>query len=287
MKRSLHGRTAYAMPSFDGTTLCYETTPGTPGEPTLLFLHGMGGDLTAWDKIRLHFQSLGFPTLAIDLRGHGFTGRPKHYASYTFDNFAKDIAIVLQQEQIGTYILIGHCLGGIVSIVGISQLFLTPKATILISAGYSSSPFGKTISKRKLFQHVLVFFTKIPLRFALPTRPNYTSTWYVGTKDVDLRRLILDISHTSVQSFLATLGHLITFEGFYLLKDITIPTLILTGEHDSFFPVNVARRLSQYIQNAELVIIPKANHIIVLNNPEELCRAIETFLVNQRVSTAR
>lgn len=279
-KRQLANAQQHTYTSFDNTTICYETTLGVPSKPTLVFLHGMGGDLTAWDKERQYFQDKGFATLAIDLRGHGFSGRPTHFDSYAFTNFAKDISLVLQHEHIKNYILIGHCLGSIVSIVGISHGLFKPKAAILISAGYGSSPFGKLFTNNSFFRHLLVLFATIPLRFALPTRPDYTTRNYIGTQDIDIRRLTLDILHTSLQSFLATLCHLNTFHGFSLLQKLTMPTLLVTGDEDTFFPVTVARTLSENIKQAKLVIIPKANHILLANNPKEVCQALDVFISN-------
>lgn len=278
VKRQLANTKQHTFTSFDGIDICYETTPGLPNKPTLVFLHGMGGDLTAWDRQRQYFQDKGFPTIAIDLRGHGFSGRPHQFSAYEFPNFAKDISLVLKHEQSKNYILIGHCLGGIISIVGLGQQLFTPQAAILISTGYASSPFAKFLTHQKSIKFLLKLFAQIPLRFHLTTRPNYNSKKYIGTNDIDIRRLFLDIAHTSLQSLLSTLTHLVMFGGFPLLKQITVPTLVVTGQEDSFFPVNIAQTMAKHIHNAKLIIVPQANHIIVLNNPEELFQIMDTFI---------
>ncbi len=62
------------------------------------------------------------------------------------------------------------------------------------------------------------------------------------------------------------------------LSKITCPTLILIGDHD-----NMTRRQQQYIhehiQGSHLVTIRNAHHGTNLDNPEQVEREMEKFLV--------
>ncbi|MBI2622701.1 MAG: alpha/beta fold hydrolase, partial [Candidatus Levybacteria bacterium] len=82
----------------------------------LVFLHGLGSDLTAWKSERETLRNLGFPTLALDLRGHGLSGRPDNESAYELGNFVKDVLSVLEKEGIEKPVLVGHCFGGMVAI---------------------------------------------------------------------------------------------------------------------------------------------------------------------------
>ncbi|KKS18696.1 MAG: hypothetical protein UU77_C0070G0001, partial [candidate division WWE3 bacterium GW2011_GWC1_41_7] len=61
--------------------------------------------------------------------------------------------------------------------------------------------------------------------------------------------------------------------------DIKKPTLIIEGLNDKVFPPEVARKLNKNIIKSKLVLIPKANHIIVINNPKEIVKELITFLM--------
>lgn len=63
-----------------------------------------------------------------------------------------------------------------------------------------------------------------------------------------------------------------------LLDQIKVPTLVVEGANDTIFPPEIAHYLHKRIKKSELDIIPNANHILVLNNPQDLEKSIEGFL---------
>ncbi|CAK9145031.1 unnamed protein product, partial [Ilex paraguariensis] len=65
------------------------------------------------------------------------------------------------------------------------------------------------------------------------------------------------------------------------LPKITQPTLIIWGEHDQIFPLELAHRLKRHLgENAELVIIKKAGHAINMEKPKKLYKHLKSFLIN-------
>ncbi|RVX23328.1 hypothetical protein CK203_000424 [Vitis vinifera] len=65
------------------------------------------------------------------------------------------------------------------------------------------------------------------------------------------------------------------------LPKITQPTLIIWGELDRVFPLELAHRLKRHIgENAELVIIKNAGHAINAEKPKELCKYLKSFLID-------
>jgi pimeloyl-ACP methyl ester carboxylesterase len=65
------------------------------------------------------------------------------------------------------------------------------------------------------------------------------------------------------------------------LDRITVPTLILCGTDDALTPPKYSEYLSAEIRGSELVLIPDAGHLLMLEKPLETNRAIESF-VNRR-----
>ena len=74
-------------------------------------------------------------------------------------------------------------------------------------------------------------------------------------------------------------NHLIKLDAEALLNKILIPTLIIEGTKDSIFPPKVAEHLSKRIKNSQLNLMEGENHIIVLNNPDDLSKTINEFLL--------
>ncbi|GAB2283382.1 hypothetical protein Dimus_017896 [Dionaea muscipula] len=66
------------------------------------------------------------------------------------------------------------------------------------------------------------------------------------------------------------------------LPKITQTTLIIWGDQDEVFPVELAHRLKRFIDgNAQLVIIKNAGHAVTLEKPKKVLKHFKEFLNNQ------
>ena len=63
-----------------------------------------------------------------------------------------------------------------------------------------------------------------------------------------------------------------------LPSTITVPTLIIVGEHDATTPPDASRAMHAKIPGSELHIIPDAAHMSAMENPDEVNRRILEFL---------
>jgi len=62
------------------------------------------------------------------------------------------------------------------------------------------------------------------------------------------------------------------------LGRIQVPTLIVQGEYDPFWPPPVAERLQAGIAGSELLVVPGAGHVPHLDDPDLFNRTVEAFL---------
>ena len=62
------------------------------------------------------------------------------------------------------------------------------------------------------------------------------------------------------------------------LSRITAPTLVLVGEEDTVTVPAKAERIAAAITGAKLVRVPRAGHILTLEQPQAATRAISGFL---------
>ena len=63
-----------------------------------------------------------------------------------------------------------------------------------------------------------------------------------------------------------------------LLRQVTVPTLILCGEEDVLTPPSDSEALHAGIAGSRLVRIPRAGHLSCVEAPEDFSRALNTFL---------
>ncbi|MGN0041611.1 alpha/beta fold hydrolase [Rhodococcus sp. (in: high G+C Gram-positive bacteria)] len=95
----------------NGVVVSYrETAPTGRAHPVpVVLVHGLGGDGRTWARFSRILAKAGRRVVAVDLRGHGRSGRAQ---SYRFDDFAADVAGVCTHLGFDTIDLVGHSLGG-------------------------------------------------------------------------------------------------------------------------------------------------------------------------------
>lgn len=80
------------------------------GRPFFLLIHGLASNARMWDGVGAALAERGFPSLAIDLRGHGRSDKPDH--GYDFDTICSDLERVLDSVGIERAIFVGQSWGG-------------------------------------------------------------------------------------------------------------------------------------------------------------------------------
>lgn len=267
--------------SFDGTKIYYEKiSVNTDKEHIVIFLHGLGGDLSAWDKEREYFHSEGISSIAIDLRGHGFSDRSENKEFYKFSNFADDVLAVMKEEKYKKYTIVGHCFGGMITLILEGNNPKSATNLVLVDTGFKPPLLIEPLRNNPVLLWILeTFVSSIP---NLRVLGHADFSKYIGTNDIDFRRLTSDILHVSLRSYLLISENLFGYDASKLLAKISIPTLVIEGKKDTIFPPNIAIELQRRIKRSEIDFIDGANHILVTSNPLDLAREIERFLIKRK-----
>lgn len=261
--------------SFDEVKIYYHKTVRDP-DKWLIFLHGFGGDLTAWQKERAYFTKQAISTIAMDLRGHGFSDRSNKKDFYKLENFAKDLNLLLETEKIKKPVLIGHCFGGMVTIYFQTMFPDKSKALILVDTSYKPPFIGNNFVAKVFLDKIINLLLKAVPDVKKAGHADFKK--FTGTNDINFKRIFSDILHTSLRSYLMLSDQLISLDAKNLLDKIQVPTLIVEGTKDSIFPPDIAEYLHHRIKTSQLDLIEGANHILVINNPKELEESIKSFL---------
>lgn len=86
----------------------FEPDGPVSARPPVLLIHGMGGDAHTWEALIRTLASRGRVIIAVDLRGHGRSGKAR---SYRFDEFADDVLGLCDHLGLRRIDLVGHSLG--------------------------------------------------------------------------------------------------------------------------------------------------------------------------------
>ena len=82
------------------------------GPPDLVCLHGLVDSVAIWDRVTPSLAERG-RVVRLDQRGHGRSEAPP--GPYRREDLASDVAAVLADRAIERAVLVGHSMGGIVS----------------------------------------------------------------------------------------------------------------------------------------------------------------------------
>lgn len=262
--------------SVDGVKIRYFTTSGRESNKWLVFVHGAGGDATAWKSVQKICFEAGYDSVAIDLRGHGLSDDPIDCGAYAFEKLAQDIATLIDRLNLTDVVVVGHCFGGMAAIVLASKNYPRVNAFVLIDTSYMPACFGFVSPTWTWLAGLTRMLAHLFPPGTRQVRPTYDI--YIGSKDIDLRRFISDIRATSLRSYLFCYSDIFGFDATHLLEKIDVPVLVVCGEQDKIFPPYISKKLASYIKKSELEIIPEANHIIVISKPALLAESILKFV---------
>jgi pimeloyl-ACP methyl ester carboxylesterase len=232
-----------------------------PDRATLVLLHGAGGSAqTFFHQSRQLDRSMN--VLALDLPGHGQTPGP---GRDTISGYADWVEEALSSFSIESFCLGGHSMGGAICQELAWRSSLPVEGLILISTGAELNVSSKIIN-------------------GLLSDPDRTLTlinqWYFS-KDTDpliIRHSVQIMKQTSIPVIANDFVACNRFNHAENLPAIGLPTLVIVGEQDLMTPPVFSRNLNQKIISSQLMVIPGAGHLVILEKPREVNRAIESFV---------
>jgi pimeloyl-ACP methyl ester carboxylesterase len=92
--------------------------------------------------------------------------------------------------------------------------------------------------------------------------------------------LVRTIAHNSLASYLGVGNALMSIDLEHRLREVEVPTLLVVGEKDSIYPVHMSETMHRHIPDSRLKIVPDANHVLILNEPEKTAQHLIAFLMD-------
>src|SRR4051812_49213434 len=116
---------------------------GGEGKPPMICLHGGGANGHWFDFVAGAFTK-DYHVLALDQRGHGDSAWAEPPV-YTYEDYAADVGRVIDALDLRDYVLMGHSMGGMVSLHFAAQRAQQPqlpqiKALVVIDSNMRMSP---------------------------------------------------------------------------------------------------------------------------------------------------
>lgn len=235
--------------------------PLADGRPSLICIHGSGSDHSLWEA-----QLEGLPdrcnVVAVDLPGHGASPGPALEAVAGLARTMNGFLTALAPPQ---PVVCGLSLGGAVAL----ELLLD--GTVRLAGGILVGTGARLRVHPEIFETLeRDFEAYVNGLAALGASPA-----------TDPRRL------AGVAAAARSCGPQVTamdfracdrFDVMERVGEIHLPVLVVTGTDDRLTPPKYGDYLARHIPGARRVLIPDAGHLVPLEQPEALNRAMAEFL---------
>lgn len=262
--------------SADGMKIYYETCIVDASAPVVVLVHGIGGDVDGWQYVRDILIQDGLSTVALDVRGHGYSDHPKSAKDYGMDLLLKDILHVIDAEGFEDVILVGHSGGAVLALNFALHHPQRLSALVLLAGSYLSPAYMRSPMTKRIADGLVAVGAWVSPSHMAP----WHSTYPPGKihKEYEVWGLMRTIAHNSLRSYLLVGRELMNIDLEGWLAEISVSTLIVAGEKDSIYPVEISRKMHERIPDARLEVIKDVNHVLILNAIEEVARHIIDFV---------
>ena len=260
--------------TYDGLSVQYLDEGG--GDRVVVFVHGFPFRASMWaPQIPVTIEG-GCRAIAPDLPGFGGSSVPAERSAYSIDGYADLVAALTGELGLGAVVLVGLSMGGYIALAVARR---HPEVLAgLVLADTRADPDSPEGRQTRSDQQAVVEERGdvAPLVDSLLTRILAEA----GPRHAEVRATLGDMMRSTAPA--AWIGALEAMkqrrDQTDLLPSISVPTLVVVGEHDGLAPVDVAEAMAKSIPGARLEIVPEAGHVSNLENPEVFNRVLSEFL---------
>lgn len=244
--------------------------------PAVLCLHGIGGGRINWTDQLAALAAGGWTGLAWDARGYGLSDDVE--GARDFAHFAADLLRVLDHYGIGKVCLLGLSMGGRIALdfqgrhpdrVGALVLADTSGGTAQSRDPAKIAAF-LAARRKPLLEDGLT-----PADIAPGIARSFAGP---GCPPDAFARIVETLAALRTDSYLKTLEAVTRYHDFPPFSRITVPTLVLNGEHDPIAPPAMGREMADAIPGATHMVIPDAGHASNIENPAAFNAALLGWL---------
>lgn len=238
----------------------------------VVLLHGFGEDGTVWNQ-QVEFLKSKFQVIVPDLPG---SGKSETIKDMNMEGFADVIYEILNHENIPICTLIGHSMGGYITLA-----FVENYSSRLNAFGlFHSSAYADSEEKKETRRKGIEFINKNgAYEFLKAITPNLFSAIsrkeIAPTIDKFITRLDYFTNDTLVAYYEAMMKRP---DRSILLEKSTVPVLFIIGQFDTVFPFNHSLKQSQLPNRSSIHILYESGHMGMIEETDKSNSILNNFL---------
>jgi pimeloyl-ACP methyl ester carboxylesterase len=249
------------------STIATARMSGNTGR-AVLFVHGVGSTAAIWDE-QLHGLADAYRCFAVELRGNGLPKPEAAAQDITREGYVDDVLAVADACGAQDFHFVGCSLGGVVGFELWKRAAQRVRSLTLVGS-FASYPdahayVDSVIAGVRESGSMERFAVERARKLGMPPGRRADDT-------------IAQMACKHIDSYEAATRA--TWTGDYrdILARISVPTLVVCGEHDGIAPPQRSRELAQAIPHARCEIISGAGHVANADAPERFNQLLREFL---------
>jgi pimeloyl-ACP methyl ester carboxylesterase len=243
---------------------------GSGGVP-VVFVHSLAGNAEQWLRQFEHLRRER-RAVAIDLRGHGHSDPPRD-GDYSIESMAGDIDVVVNALGLQRFVLVGHSMGGSVSIA-YAGIHPEKVAGLLLA-----DPSGDARKVPK--EQMNPFLAALQSDSYARAIEDYWQVLLAGSKPGVRERVLQDLHNTRQETVFGAFRSSLEFDPITMLQRFKGPKLsVVTPLNDT--PLS----LHNLIPDLPHLKISGTGHWLQLDRPDEFNRIMDEFLMSVKSSSS-
>ncbi len=253
----------------DGCIIHVEVA-GPENAPVLMLSNSLGTDLHMWDA-QVEPFTRHFRIVRYDRRGHGKSAVPN--GPYTMERLGRDVLTVLDGLDIRKINWCGLSMGGMVGQwLGANAANRIDKLILSNTACYFPDKTGWN-DRLKLVRE------KGVASFAPANMERWFTKGFREREPQVVARVQAMFAATPLEGYLGCGAAVRDMDHRPLLAKITVPTLVIAGQHDPATPLEGNEFIRGHIAGAKIAVL-EAAHIANIEQPQAYADTVLGFLLN-------
>ena len=247
------------------------------GPETIVLINGLADDLEAWGFQTPDFIEAGYRVLCFDNRGVGETTKPP--GPYTSRLLADDAKALVNSLDISDFHLMGVSMGGMVA-----QEYALAYSGDLLSLTLANTYAAPGPFCSRMFDLWRDMASAVGLAGVMRdvTLWAFTVPFFEKRQEelAEFEKAMAAIPRP-VEAYLAQLNVIRTHDAADRIGQISVPTLVITGEQDILIPVELSRRLQEGVPGSEWRTV-LGGHAAIWEYPKPFNEAFLDFVRRHR-----
>jgi pimeloyl-ACP methyl ester carboxylesterase len=248
-------------------TFCALYQGDVQGKRNLVLVHGAGGSHLDWPSPLRRLREAN--VYALDLPGHGRSEGPGRSSITAYRDFLLAFLDALGLERA---VVVGHSMGGAIALEFSLHYPDRLAGLILVGSG----------ARLRVLPAILAgILSDSEVETAFEATVDLVCDYAFGpSASEQLRRLGRQrLLKTPPQVLHGDYAACDAFDVMERLREVRCPTLVIGGTADVLTPPKYAIYLRDHIPGAELVLVDAAGHMVMLEKPEVVAKAVSKFIL--------